>query len=176
LSATILRIYQTLAVEFQCARANQVYTNRKYVTSTPLYLIQTMKITETPDRDESCCGFASDRHTRNTNRVVRRRGRTSFVQNYLRDSELFVFLLIILVYRQNNEREDPEKRPRPLRTIYKSRASKTSTPRRLHLLGIPPISLIPIFPLNLAIDRPSSLLDIFLRFVPKELIDYVDYQ
>jgi hypothetical protein len=36
LSATILRIYQTLAVEFQCARANQVYiTNRKYVTSTP---------------------------------------------------------------------------------------------------------------------------------------------
>jgi hypothetical protein len=33
LSATILRIYQTLAVEFQCARANQVYiTNRKYVT------------------------------------------------------------------------------------------------------------------------------------------------
>jgi hypothetical protein len=32
LSATILRIYQTLAVEFQCAR---VYiTNRKYVTST----------------------------------------------------------------------------------------------------------------------------------------------
>jgi hypothetical protein len=36
--------------------------------------------------------------------VVRRRGRTSFVQNYLRDSELFVFLLIILVYRQNNEK------------------------------------------------------------------------
>ena len=36
LSTTILRIYQTLAVEFQCARANQVYiTNRKYVTSTP---------------------------------------------------------------------------------------------------------------------------------------------
>jgi hypothetical protein len=36
LRATILRIYQTLAVEFQCARANQVYiTNRKYVTSTP---------------------------------------------------------------------------------------------------------------------------------------------
>jgi hypothetical protein len=34
--ATILRIYQTLAVEFQCARANQVYiTNRKYVTITP---------------------------------------------------------------------------------------------------------------------------------------------
>ena len=36
LSSTILRIYQTLAVEFQTARAEQIYiTNRRYVTNTP---------------------------------------------------------------------------------------------------------------------------------------------
>jgi hypothetical protein len=36
LSSTILRIYQTLAVEFQTARAEQIYiTNRRYVTTTP---------------------------------------------------------------------------------------------------------------------------------------------
>jgi hypothetical protein len=36
LSWTILRIYQTLAVEFQTARAEQIYiTNRRYATNTP---------------------------------------------------------------------------------------------------------------------------------------------
>jgi hypothetical protein len=36
LSSTILRIYQTLAVEFQTARAEQIYiTNRRYATNTP---------------------------------------------------------------------------------------------------------------------------------------------
>ena len=36
LSSIILRIYQTLAVEFQTARAEQIYiTNRRYVTNTP---------------------------------------------------------------------------------------------------------------------------------------------
>jgi hypothetical protein len=36
LSSTILRIYQTLAVEFQTARAEQIYiTNIRYVTNTP---------------------------------------------------------------------------------------------------------------------------------------------
>jgi hypothetical protein len=36
LSSTILRIYQTLAVKFQTARAEQIYiTNRRYVTNTP---------------------------------------------------------------------------------------------------------------------------------------------
>jgi hypothetical protein len=34
LSSTILRIYQTLAVEFQTARAEQIYiTNRRYATN-----------------------------------------------------------------------------------------------------------------------------------------------
>jgi hypothetical protein len=34
LSSTILRIYQTLAVEFQTARAEQIYiTNRRYATT-----------------------------------------------------------------------------------------------------------------------------------------------
>ena len=35
LSSTILRIYQTLAVEFQTARAEQIYINRRYVTNNP---------------------------------------------------------------------------------------------------------------------------------------------
>jgi glutathione S-transferase len=36
MSSTRLRIYQTLAVEFQTARAEQIYfTNRRYVTNTP---------------------------------------------------------------------------------------------------------------------------------------------
>jgi hypothetical protein len=36
LSSTILRIYQTLAVEFQTARAEQIYTkNRRYVANNP---------------------------------------------------------------------------------------------------------------------------------------------
>jgi hypothetical protein len=37
MSSTIPRIYQTLAVEFQTARAEQIYfTNRRFVTNTPL--------------------------------------------------------------------------------------------------------------------------------------------
>jgi hypothetical protein len=37
LSSTILRIYQTLAVEFQTARAEQIYLyiKRRFVTNTP---------------------------------------------------------------------------------------------------------------------------------------------
>jgi hypothetical protein len=173
-----------------------------------------------PNRDESCCGFASDRHTRNTNRVVRRRGRTSFVQNYLCDSELFVFLLIILVYRQNNEKvkkiisnifpiptnywkldTSSESSHSPLsenaissficrglheevEEVGRSRKTAKTTADNLQIKGFQDIDPktttfawntpnITDPNISFKLGHRPSLLDIFLRFVPKELLDQI---